>query len=137
MVNIIVTSDSRYPVDKGAIQSTVIEILQRYKVTGRVEIGVSIVGDRKMHEINKKYRGIDSTTNILTFALEDSLPQQLAHLPRVGFVAAPDHVLRLGDILISYSQAVEDAGAEGVSVDEEIRFLVEHGVKHLLGLHHD
>lgn len=137
MVNIIVTSDSRYPVDKGAIQSTVIEILQRYKVSGRVEIGVSIIGDRKMHEINKKFRGIDLTTNILTFALEDSLHSQLAHLPRVGFVAAPDKVLRLGDILISYSQAVDDAGIEGVSVDEMMRLLVEHGVKHLLGLHHD
>ncbi len=137
MVNIIVTSDSRYPVDKGAIQSTVIEILQRYKVTGRVEIGVLIIGDRKMHEINKKYRGLDSTTNILTFALEDTMPSTVQHLPKVGFVASPDNVLRLGDILISYPQVVEDAGLEGVAIDEEIRLLVEHGVKHLLGLHHE
>lgn len=137
MVNIIVTSDSRYPVNKGAIQSTVIEVLQRYKVTGKVEIGVSIIGDRKMHEINKLYRGLDSTTNILTFALEDAMPATVAHLPKVGFVSSPDSVLRLGDILISYPQVVEDAGIEGVAIDEEIRLLVEHGVKHLLGLHHD
>lgn len=137
MFNIIVTSDSRYPVDKGAIQSTVLEVLLRYKVTGKVEIGVTIVGDRKMHEINKQFRGIDSTTNILTFALEDSMPIAIQHLPKVGFVAAPDNVLRLGDILISYPQAVEDAGSDGIAIDEEIRVLVEHGVKHLLGLHHD
>ncbi len=137
MFNIIVTADSRYPVDKSAIQSTVLEVLQRYKITGKVEIGVTIVGDRKMHEINKTFRGIDSTTNILTFALEDSLPVTIQHLPKVGFVAAPDSVLRLGDILISYPQAVEDAGTDGLAIDEEIRVLVEHGVKHLLGLHHD
>ncbi len=135
MLTIIVNSDPRYPVDKTSIRSTVEEVLLRYKVTGKTEIGVNIVGDRKMHEINKKYRGLDSTTNILTFALEDVAANKLAHLPRVGFVASPDQVLRLGDIIISYPQVVEDAGVEGVSVDEEMRILVEHGVKHLLGLH--
>lgn len=135
--NVIVSADPRYPVDKFVIQSTVVEVLERYKINGKVEIGVSIIGNRKMHEINKKYRDIDDTTNILTFALEDSMPSNLKHLPKVGFVSAPDNILRLGDILISYPQVVEDAGHEGVSIDEEIRFLVEHGVKHLLGLHHE
>ena len=137
MFNIIISSDSRYPVDKSAIQSTILEVLQRYKVTGRVEIGVSIVGDRKMHEVNKKFRGLDDTTNILTFALEDPLPINITHIPKVGFVSSPDQVLRLGDILISYPQVVEDAGLEGLSIEEEMRILLEHGVKHLLGLHHN
>lgn len=137
MVNIIVSSDPRYPINKSIIQATVLEVLERYKVTGKVEIGVNIIGDRKMHEINKKYRGFDFTTNILTFALEDPHPQHLKHISGIGFVAAPDNILRLGDILISYPQAVEDAGTEGTTVDEEIRFLVEHGMKHLLGMHHD
>lgn len=138
MVNVIVNTDSRYPVNRLAIQATVLEVLQRNRISGDVEIGITIVGDRKMHEINKKYRGIDSTTNILSFALEDALSQnQLQHVPKVGFVKAPDKVLRLGDILISYPQVISDASMEGVSVDEELRFLVEHGTKHLLGIHHD
>lgn len=136
MVNVIVSADSRYQVNKLAIHSTVVEVLQRYKVTGRVEIGVNIVGDRKMHEINKKYRGIDSTTNVLSFALEDPVSLNLKLIKGFGFIASPDQVLRLGDILISYPQAVEDARHDGVSVDEEIRYLVEHGMKHLLGMHH-
>lgn len=138
MVNVIITSDPRYPVNKLAVQATVLEVLQKNHISGNIEIGVSIVGDRKMHEINRKYRGIDSTTNILSFALEDPVSQnQLQHVPRVGFVKAPDKVLRLGDILISYPQVINDASVEGVSVDEELRFLVEHGTKHLLGIHHD
>ena len=138
MVNVIVNTDSRYPVNRLAIQATVLEVLQRNRISGDVEIGITIVGDRKMHEINKKYRGIDSTTNILSFALEDALSQnQLQHVPKVGFVKSPDKVLRLGDILISYPQIITDASMEGVSVDEELRFLVEHGTKHLLGIHHD
>lgn len=137
MINIVVSSDPRYPVNKFAIQSTILEIMQSNNIRGNVEIGISVVGDRKMHQFNKKYRGIDSTTNILSFALEDLSPQNLQHVPRVGFVAAPDKVLRLGDILLSYPQVVEDAAIEGVSIDDELRFLVEHGVKHLLGIHHE
>lgn len=138
MVNIIVNSDPRYLVNKLSVQATVIEVLQLHRISGNVEIGISIVGDRKMHEFNKKFRGIDSTTNILSFALEDPTSvNQLQHIPRVGFVKAPDNVLRLGDILISYPQVIKDASMEGLSVDEELRFLVEHGMKHLLGIHHD
>ncbi len=137
MINIIVNCDPRYPINKLTIQSAVLEVFNRHRVKGRVELGISIVGDRKMHQFNKKYRGIDSTTNILSFALEDLSPQNLQHIPRVGFVAAPDKTLRLGDILISYPEAVEDAALDGISVDQELCFLVEHGVKHLIGVHHD
>src|SRR6185437_10356484 len=109
MVNVIINSDSRYPVNKISIQSTVLELLQRHKIQGQLEVGVNIVGSRKIHEINKKYRGIDSPTDILTFALEDMQPHELQHIPRVGFVASPDKILRLGDIILSYPQVVEDA----------------------------
>lgn len=138
MINIIVNSDPRYPVNKLGVQATVLEMLKQHHVHGNIEIGVTIMGDRKMHEINKKYRGKDSTANILTFALEDpSTTSSLQHVPKVGFVKAPDKVLRLGDIMLSYPQIVKDAALEGTTVEEELRFLVEHGTKHLLGIHHD
>lgn len=136
MINIIVSADSRYDVDKTAIKTAVMQVLQKHRIGGKIELGINVVGDRKMHELNKKYRGIDSTTDILSFALEDPTLTSLKHLPRIGFVAAPDKWLRLGDIVISYPQAVEDAAIDGISVDEEIRNLVEHGVSHLLGIHH-
>lgn len=137
MINIIISSDPRYNVNKSTIQSSVINILQKHNVHGRVEIEVLVVGDRKMHELNKKYRGINSTTDVLSFALEDPYPASLQHITKVGFVKAPDNILRLGSILVSYPQAVEDASIGGISVEEEISFLVEHGTSHLLGIHHD
>jgi probable rRNA maturation factor len=137
MVNIIVSSDPRYKINKAAIRSAVMTVLQKNNISGQVEIGVNIIGSRKMHELNRKYRGIDSPTDILSFALEDSNPSFLQHIPRVGFVSAPDAWLRLGDIVISYPQVLEDAVLEGTSVDEEIAALVEHGVNHLLGRHHE
>ncbi|MBI4035848.1 rRNA maturation RNase YbeY [Candidatus Daviesbacteria bacterium] len=136
MVNIIINSDPRYNVNKDNIRAVVAEILKKLRVSGKIEVGINIVGDRKMHELNRKFRGLDSTTNILSFALEDATPSSLHHIPRIGFVAAPDKWLRLGDIVISYPQAIEDASMDGISVDTEIRNLVEHGLNHLLGMHH-
>lgn len=136
MINVIVNSDPRYNVNKIAIKVVVVEALEKHHIGGRVELGINIVGDRKMHELNRKYRGIDSTTDILSFALEDSNPDSLQHIPRIGFIAAPDKWLRIGDIVISYPQALEDASLDGISVDDEIKTLVEHGINHLLGIHH-
>ncbi len=140
MINIIVNADPRYPISKLGIQATVLEVLKQHRVSGNLEIGVTVVGDRKMHEINKKFRGQDGPTNILSFPLDDvatSSSSSLQHIPKVGFVKAPDKIVRLGDIMISYPQIIKDAALEGVSVEEELRFLVEHGTRHLLGIHHD
>lgn len=136
MINIIVNSDPRYNINRIAIKAAVLDALQKNRIYGKVEVGINIVGDRKMHELNRRYRGIDSTTDILSFALEDSNPANLHHIPRIGFISSPDKILRLGDIVISYPQALEDASLDGFSVDEEIKILVEHGVNHLLGIHH-
>lgn len=130
MINVIIASDPRYNINRPAIQSAVMDVLNKNKVKGRVEVEVNIVGDRKMHELNKQYRNIDAPTDVLSFGLED--PQQSTR----GFIAAPDGWLRLGSIVISYAQALEDAALEGSSVEEEINFLVEHGTNHLLGIHH-
>ncbi len=136
MINIIVSADPRYNINKENIKAAVFQLLQRHRLVGRIELGINIIGDRKMHELNRKYRGIDLTTDVLSFALEDQHQASLQHIPRIGFVASPDKWLRLGDIVISYPQALEDASMDGIAVDEEIRTLVEHGLNHLLGIHH-
>lgn len=136
MINIIVNSDPRYNINRSALRAAVLEALMKNRVSGRIEVGINIVGDRKMHELNQKFRGIDSTTDILSFALEDSHPANLQHIPRIGFISSPDKILRLGDIVISYPEALEDASYDGTSVDDEIKSLVQHGINHLLGMHH-
>ena len=135
MINIIVNSDSKYSINKLAVQSTVMDVLRQHKVKGNIEIGITIVGDTQMHQINKTYRGIDSTTNVLSFPYDKPQMPKLMHLSKMGFVPSPDKVTRLGDIVVSYPEAQKDATAEGVAVEDEIHHLVEHGTKHLLGIH--
>lgn len=136
MFNIVFSSDSRYRVNKTSLVDAAIKSLESHGIRSQVEMEINIIGDRKMHDLNKTYRDIDHTTDILTFALEDPNPQNLAGRPRVGFVASPDKTLRLGLICISYPQAVIDAAEDGKSVEEEIIFLIDHGINHLLGIHH-
>jgi probable rRNA maturation factor len=139
MINIVVNSDSKYQVNKLAVQAAVMEILQQNSIAGNIQIGVSIVGDKKIHEFNKKYRGFDKPTNILTFALQDPAGEdQLQYVSRMGgFVKSPDKTTYLGDIVISHPMVVKDAALEGISTEDELLFLVQHGTRHLLGLHHE
>ena len=87
---------------------------------------MSIVGDRRMRELNKKYRKLDKTTDVLSFGLNEG----------DAFVESPDDVLRLGDIVVSYPQAVDEAREENKMVIDQIVLLVLHGLDHLLGKHH-
>lgn len=91
---------------------------------------MSIVGDRLMKDLNRKYRNIDETTDVLSFPMTEEVKDK-------PFVEPPDNVLRLGDIIISYPGAREDAGEENKLVDDKIDELVEHSMLHLLGQHHD
>ena len=79
-----------------------------------------------MRELNKKYRKLDKTTDVLSFGLNEG----------DAFVESPDDVLRLGDIVVSYPQAVDEAREENKMVIDQIVLLVLHGLDHLLGKHH-
>lgn len=87
-----------------------------------VEVSIAIVGDRKMRELNKKYRNLDQVTPVLSFSQTEGKP----------FVKAPNGVLRLGDIVISYPQTVELAASENKLVDQKISELARHGLANLL-----
>ena len=88
-----------------------------------VEFNVIFVDINKIHEINKTYRNIDRPTDVISFALEDSLDIEL------------DHRL-LGDIYICVEKAHEQAIEYNHSFLREIAFLMIHGLLHLLGYDH-
>ncbi len=83
------------------------------------ELCVSLVSDVDMRELNRHYRQIDATTDVLCF------PQ--------GNGVVPD---LLGDIVISYQTAVRHSLKLGITLNEELRLLIVHAVLHLLGFDH-
>ena len=89
-----------------------------------LEFSVIIVDNKKIHEINKQYRGIDRPTDVISFALEDN--------EEIEF----DHYRVLGDIYISIDKVREQASEYGHSEKRELAFLTVHGFLHLLGYDH-
>jgi probable rRNA maturation factor len=78
--------------------------------------GVRFVGDREMRRVNRRYRGRDRTTDVLSFPGEDG---------------------HLGDVLISVPAARRQAAAAGHGVERELATLLLHGVLHCLGYDHE
>ena len=129
-VHVLFQTESHFPVDRKRIK-VAIEAALQHQVHRDAEVSISIVGDRQMRALNKKYRSIDKTTNVLSFGLNDPGDKKLDE-----FIEAPDDILRLGDIVVSYPQAVEEAREANTLVDDQVVFLVLHGLNHLLGIHH-
>lgn len=130
MVGVFIKTESRYPISKKTIIAVVERILLEKRIKGKVEVSVSIVGNRQMRKLNRIYRNIDKTTDVLSFCLAEDKDNKI-------FIDPPDDVLRLGDIVISYPEALADAAEEEKLVDDKIGELVEHGLLHLLGYHHE
>lgn len=101
-------------------------------ITPPVELGVIITSDRSIQRLNKKYRGLDETTDVLSFALTENSTAE-----DCPFLTPPDGITRLGEIAISYPQAKKQAEEEGHSTKDEIALLLTHGVLHLAGYEHD
>jgi len=130
MIEIGILSESRYPVDKERLRVRIKQVLARHKLVENVALDVLIVGKRKMSTLHKKYMNLPGATNVLSFPLNDPTSHS-------SFVGSPDGVLRLGDIVICYPVALEEALAKQVKVQEQLEFLAEHGLMHLLGFHHE
>ena len=87
------------------------------------EVAIRLTNDEEVHQLNRQYRGIDRTTDVLSFA------------QREGEFADPEDLM-LGDLVISVDRARLQAEDYGHSVDREISFLTVHGILHLLGWDH-
>jgi rRNA maturation RNase YbeY len=125
-LRVLIFVESRYKVNRKRIKTALANFLTEQRINSPVEVSVAIVGDRKMRQLSKKYKGEDKTRNILSFSLAEGEK-----------VETPPGVLRLGDIVISYPVVITEAARDEVLVDDKIDELVVHGMGHLLGLHHE
>jgi len=128
-----VDKDFQGRVDKRWLRRLVKESIAAYGVDTEVELSLLITDDATVRELNKKYRGKDKTTDVLSFALEADKRGDAS----AGFVMPPGEMVHLGEVIVSYSKAVEQAAERKHPVEDELALLVVHGVLHLLGCDHD
>jgi probable rRNA maturation factor len=88
------------------------------------ELSIVLVDDVEIRRLNAAYRHIDRPTDVLAFAMREGDGATL-------------HPAVLGDVVISLDTAARQAAARGVTVADEVRQLLTHGLLHLLGYDHE
>ena len=106
------------------------QVLVAQGVSSNAELGLVIAGQERVQQLNRDYLGRDRPTDVLAFSM---LPEQTGGGGLPPFVQPPDGVLHLGEVIISYPQAVTQAEEHQHSIEKEIAILIIHGVLHLLG----
>lgn len=129
MIYVDLTVGSRYLIDRQRIRQKVQDVLLEHRFT-RAQVAISIVGSRKIKELNQERLHHEGVTDVLSFPQLTSTHDE--HFPSPEGI--PPH---LGDIVICFPVAVAQAKRYGKRVDDQIAFYVEHGLLHLLGYHHD
>ena len=114
------------------LQSVAEQALVAQNAGSWVELGLVITSQERVQRLNLSYLGRDAPTDVLAFS---ALEEIGADLP--PFVTPPDGVLHLGEVIISYPQAVMQAKEHRHSIKREIAILIIHGILHLLGYEHD
>ena len=109
-----------------------LEVAAKYENidTNIAEMSLSFVDKEEIQEINRNYRGKDVPTDVISFALNDEVEDEL------DIIGIEDEFNSLGDVIICVDIAKEQAKEYNHSFDREIGFLAVHGFLHLLGYDH-
>ena len=118
-------------VDGGWVKKIARQVLKAEGVASPYEVSMVFTDSETVKQLNRDYRGVDEPTDVLAFYM---LPQKEIDS---SFALPPDGVTRLGEVIISYPQAVAQAREQGHSTERELALLVIHGMLHLLGYDHE
>lgn len=103
------------------------------KLPEDTEMSVTLMDNEHIHQINKKYRGVDKPTDVISFAIEESGDEDPIIIPDAADFEEPKN---LGDIMVSVDKIKEQAAYLQHSEERELGFLVLHGFLHLNGYDH-
>jgi probable rRNA maturation factor len=129
-IEILVEEEFRGLVDEEWARKVAQTVLKGEGVAPPYEVGLVFTDSETVRRLNRDYRGVDEPTDVLAFCM---LPQKEGG---DSFALPPDGVTRLGEVIISYPQAAEQAREQGHPTEREVTLLIIHGMLHLLSYDH-
>ncbi|HBT50322.1 MAG: Endoribonuclease YbeY [Caldanaerobacter subterraneus] len=124
-------------VDASGLEALVVRAikatLEEEEVVDEVEVSVSFVDNEEIRKLNKYYRGIDSSTDVLSFPLMEFEEIEEGE----EYEKDAEEIYPIGDIVISLEKAKEQAEEYGHSFEREVAYLTVHSMLHLLGYDHE
>ncbi len=127
MIKVYVKKQANYPIKASEIKNNLKDFFKKQGIVSDAQVSVAIVGEKKMLEISKKYLKDKKVHNVLSFTHEGSKGE---------FVYPPGERIDLGEIIVCYPKAIEEAQAESKKVADKINELIRHAGMHLMGIHH-
>lgn len=106
---------------KEIIEKSVLAVLEEEGMSDNVEVSISFVDNEEIRELNRNYRHVDKSTDVLSFPVDDEFMID-ANI--------------LGDVVINTKRVIEQAEEFGHSNKRELSYLTVHSVLHLLGYDH-
>lgn len=122
MSNYEIINKTNYEYDKKIIDKVIKRALKVENVN-KASFSIVLIPDDEMHKMNKMYRNIDRSTDVLSFAFEDN--EKIVY-----------NIRQLGEIFVNVKAVKEQALEYGHSEKRELAFLIVHGLLHLLGYDH-
>jgi probable rRNA maturation factor len=132
-ISISINKKLKVSLKKSWIRSVVLEALKTEGIMTPVEMGLVVTDNKTVQQLNRNYRDVDEPTDVLAFHMPFYKKQE----PELPFVNPPDGVLHLGEVVISYPQAIQQAREQSHSVEQELALLIIHGVLHIVGYDHE
>lgn len=128
MIKVYVKKQANYPIKASEIKNNLKDFFKKQGIVSDAQVSVAIVGEKKMLDISKKYLKDSKIHNVLSFTHEGSKGE---------FVFPPGERIDLGEIIVCYPKAIEEAQSENKKVAEKINELIRHAGMHLMGIHHE
>ena len=126
-INVLIKKELESCLDENWLRLVAERALVAESADPNAELSLVIASQEKVQELNQNYLGRDEPTDVIAFSMLSG-GEDLS-----SFVSPPDGVNHLGEVIISYPQAVIQAEEYHHSIKKEVTILIIHGVLHLLG----
>ena len=120
-----IQNECEYGISVDRLRQAAETVLSRHAVDPATSMTIVIASNKAVANLNRQFRDVDAPTDVLSFP---------ADAPPVDIPGEPPY---LGDLVIAYPYALEQARREGHDPDDSFALLVVHGSLHLLGYDHD
>ena len=135
-INVLVEEGIEVGIDLEWMQKIIETVLTTENVPPNAEISLVITGQERIQELNRDYRGKDQPTDVLSFSMSEQKIDEEEE-EAVAFINPPDGLIHLGEVIISYPQALLQAEESQHSIKQEMAALIVHGVLHIQGYDHE
>jgi probable rRNA maturation factor len=129
-IGIIIDEEYAPDFDPARLENIIRRVLEMENTPDNTEMGLVITSAEVVSELAREYLKDDAAHDVLTFSFKND-PRDVGE-----FILPADGLQHLGEVIISYPQAVIQAGEQGHPVKTEVIILIIHGILHLLGYDH-